>query len=154
MLSRIANALAATGRLDIASVLIGALAFRYNGIGDRLTGRHSDGLVSGNRDSDNFNSDNAEAKSPDSADAVGPRPCDRRGDRAAIVDRFPGPWWIVEIPTGCVVNDAAGQQLGVFYGRDDSNAAGHTGYLTMGEARQLAADFVRLPELLKRESGA
>jgi hypothetical protein len=45
------------------------------------------------------------------------------------------------------------QQLGVFYGRADPNPAGHTGFLTIDEARQLAVDFARLPELLKRTSG-
>jgi len=61
---------------------------------------------------------------------------------------FPAPWRIVEIPSGFAVEDAAGQQLSVFYGRSDPNAAGHTGFLTMDEARQLAVDFAKLPELL------
>ena len=39
---------------------------------------------------------------------------------------------------------------GRFEGRDDSNTAGHTGFLTIDEARQMAVDFARLPELLKR----
>ncbi len=65
-----------------------------------------------------------------------------------MISRFPAPWRIVEIPSGFAVEDAAGQQLGVFYGRADLNIAGHTGFLTMDEARQIAVDFARLPELL------
>jgi hypothetical protein len=80
------------------------------------------------------------------------RPGDCEG-QAAVISRFPAPWRIVEIPNGFVVNDAAGQQLGVFYGRSDPNTAGHTGYVTLGEAREFAADFARLPELLKQDSG-
>jgi hypothetical protein len=48
--------------------------------------------------------------------------------------------------------DATVQQLGVFYGRSDPNTAGHTGFLTIDEARQMAVDFARLPELLKQSS--
>lgn len=80
-------------------------------------------------------------------------PCKNHGV-AAMINRFPIPWWIVEISNGFVVNDAAGNQLGVFYGRADPNTAGHTGYLTMDEARNLAIDFARLPELLRRDSGS
>lgn len=69
-----------------------------------------------------------------------------------MTGRFPAPWRIVEIANGFAVDDATGQQLGVFYGRADPNAAGHTGFLTMDEARQMAVDFARLPELLKRTS--
>jgi len=68
-----------------------------------------------------------------------------------MTSRFPAPWRIVEIPNGFAVDDASGQQLGIFYGRADPNAAGHTGFLTMEEARQMAVDFARLPELLKRK---
>lgn len=69
-----------------------------------------------------------------------------------MTSRFPAPWRIVEIPNGFAVDDATGQQLGVFYGRADPNAAGHTGFLTIEEARQMALDFARLPELLERTS--
>ena len=55
-----------------------------------------------------------------------------------------------EIAHGFAVDDAAGRQLGVFHGRDDSNTAGYTGFLTIDEARQMAVDFAGLPELLKR----
>ncbi len=67
-------------------------------------------------------------------------------------NRFPTPWRIVQIQNGFVVSDAAEKQLAVFYGRTDPNTAGHTGFLTMDEARQLAVDFARLPELLAQNS--
>jgi hypothetical protein len=70
-----------------------------------------------------------------------------------MTSRFPAPWRIVEIPNGFAVDDASGQQLGVFYGRADPNTAGHTGFLTIEESRQMAVDFARLPELLERTSG-
>jgi hypothetical protein len=69
-----------------------------------------------------------------------------------MISRFPGPWRIAEIPNGFAVDDATGRQLGVFYGRADPNTAGHTGFLTIEEARQIALEFVKLPELLKRSS--
>jgi hypothetical protein len=65
-----------------------------------------------------------------------------------VTSRFPAPWRIIEIPSGFAVEDATGLQLGVFYGRADPNTAGHTGFLTMDDARQMAVDFARLPELL------
>src|SRR5215470_4848397 len=79
---------------------------------------------------------------------------DGAGCGHAITRRFPAPWRIVEIPNGFAVDDATGQQLCVFYGRTDPNTAGHTGFLTMDEARQMAVNFARLPELLKRTSGS
>src|SRR6266566_8503547 len=74
-------------------------------------------------------------------------------ERQHMTSRFPTPWRIVEIPNGFAVEDATGQQLGVFYGRAP-DSAGHTGILTMDEARQMAIDFARLPELLKRDGTA
>jgi len=67
-----------------------------------------------------------------------------------MTTRFPAPWRIVELPHGFAVEEATGQQLGVFYGRADPNIAGHTGIMTMDEARQMALDFAKLPELLKQ----
>jgi hypothetical protein len=69
-----------------------------------------------------------------------------------MTGRFPAPWRIVEIPNGFAVDDATGRQLAVFYGRADPNIAGHTGFLTINEARQLAVNFAKLPELLKPSS--
>src|SRR6267378_1622613 len=69
-----------------------------------------------------------------------------------MTSRFPGPWRIAEFPNGFAVYDATGRQLGFFYGRADPNMAGHAGFLTIGDARQIAVDFARLPELLKQTS--
>jgi hypothetical protein len=68
-----------------------------------------------------------------------------------MISRFPVPWRIVELPNGFAVEDANGQQIGVLYGRADPNIAGHTGIMTLDEARQMAVDFARLPELLKQD---
>ncbi len=69
-----------------------------------------------------------------------------------MTSRFPAPWRIVEISNGFVVEDADGQLLVVFYGRVDPNNTGHTGFPTIEEARQMAVDFTRLPDLLKQAS--
>ncbi len=70
-----------------------------------------------------------------------------------MTSRFPGPWRIVEFPYGFAVHDATGRQLGFFYGRAASNMAGHAGFLMIDDARQIAVDFARLPELLNQTSG-
>ncbi len=67
-----------------------------------------------------------------------------------MTSRFPAPWRIVGLPNGFAVDDATGKQVGVFYGRAP-DIAGHTGIMTMDEAREMAIDFAKLPELLKRD---
>ena len=57
-----------------------------------------------------------------------------------MITNFPAPWRIVELPNGFAVEDATGKQIGVFYGRAP-DTAGHTGIMTMDEARQMAVDF-------------
>jgi len=69
-----------------------------------------------------------------------------------MTSRFPGPWRIVKFRNGFAVHDATGRQLGFFYGADP-NMAGHAGVLMMDDARQIAVDFARLPELLNQTSG-
>jgi hypothetical protein len=71
----------------------------------------------------------------------------------SVTSRFPVPLRIVELPTGFAVEDATGKQIGVFYGRAP-DSAGHTGIATMDEARQIALDFAKLPELLKQNATA
>jgi hypothetical protein len=70
-----------------------------------------------------------------------------------MITRFPAPWRIVEMPNGFAVEDATGKQSGVFYGREP-DSAGHTGIMTMDEAREIAIDFAKLPELLERDGTA
>jgi hypothetical protein len=67
--------------------------------------------------------------------------------------RFPPPWRVVEMQGGYTVEDADGQQLGVFYGsRSDPDIARRAQTLTIDEALRMAVDFARLPELLERET--
>jgi hypothetical protein len=72
--------------------------------------------------------------------------------------RFPPPWRVVELPGGYAVEDEGrmpsasnGQRLGSFYGRADPNVARQAGTLTMDEARRMALNFAKLPDLLKRD---
>ena len=67
-----------------------------------------------------------------------------------MTTRFPAPWRIVEIPNGFAVEDATGKQIGVFYGMAQ-DITGPASIMTMDEARQMALDFARLPELLKQD---
>jgi hypothetical protein len=69
-----------------------------------------------------------------------------------MTSRSSVPWRIVELPNGFAVEDATGRQIGVFYGRAPG-IAGHTGIM-MDEARQMAPDFAKLPELLKPNGNA
>jgi hypothetical protein len=65
-----------------------------------------------------------------------------------MTSRFPGPWRIAELPNGFAVHDANGRHLGFFYGRTEPNMPGDSDFLMIDDARQIALDFVMLPELL------
>jgi len=69
------------------------------------------------------------------------------------MDRFPGPWTFERVPGGVVIKDATGQQLAYVYGRENDIGARATG-LTLDEARRIAANIAKLPDLLSAKEWA
>jgi hypothetical protein len=62
--------------------------------------------------------------------------------------RFPAPWHADPMPGGYVVRDANGQALAYLYSRDNEAEARQAKMLTKDEARRIAINAARLPELL------
>jgi hypothetical protein len=67
--------------------------------------------------------------------------------------RFPPPWSIDEANDAClIVRDSTRQALAYFYFEDEPDRRSAAKLLTRDEARRLAANFTKLPELLRRSS--
>ena len=77
-----------------------------------------------------------------------PPPVADPSDARLMARRFPPPWSVEDIDAAFVVKDSAGQKVAYVYYENEPRRRSAAKLLTKDEARRIAANIAKLPELV------